>query len=211
MKRQNNFRVLKSLIFAITIFAGFTNITANDKTKDAAGAKSFSEQTIAIIASNLTKKLRADLANDSVTVKVSDVEKYQASEKGIGIKGSGICVITDDNNELPIRFEARMNVQSQAIADIKYDFVQYTTSEFAPSSTEEVLMKELMKKVSTDYKTDEIVISIDGFETVETADGKGYVGNGEIKIGEVEWRKIKFDVVLSADNQAAKIKYDVRK
>lgn len=212
MKRQNSSRSSRILIFAITIFAGFSNVTANAKTNDvAAGAKAVSQQTIAVIAANLTKKLRADLANDSVVVKISDVEKYQASENGIEIKGSGVCVITDNNNQLPIRFETKINAQSQVVGSIKYDFIQFETSESAPSSTEEILMKEIMKKVGNDYKTDNIVISIDGFETVETAEGKEFVGDAEIKIGEVEWKKIKFDVVLRADNQAAKIKYDIQK
>ena len=211
MKRQNNFRAVKSLIFAVTIFAVFTHILANDRTNDIAGAKAVSQQTIAVIAANLTKQLRADLANESVTVKVSDAEKMLASERAIEIKGSGICFISDNNNQLPIRFEAKINAQSQIVGNIKYDFVQFETSEFAPSSTEEVLMKELMKKVSADYKTDSVVISIDGFDAVETANGKEFSGNGEIKIGEVEWKKIKFDVILASDNRASKIKYDVQK
>lgn len=211
MKREKSFQTVKSLIFAITIFAWCANTAAYGKTSDTAGAKDVSEKAISIITDNLTKRLRADLADNSVTVKINDVEKYQAVKNEIDIKGSGICIITKDNNRLPLNFEAKLSVQEKLISGVKYDFVQYETSAFAPTLTEEVLMKQLMNKVSADYKTKEIVIAIDGFETAETAEGKEYTGNGEIKIGEVEWRKIKFDVVLNAGNQPAKIEYDVQK
>lgn len=71
-------------------------------------------------------------------------------------------------------------------------------------------MKELMKKISADYKTDSIVIAIDGFEVLQSADGNIYKGIGEIKIGEVEWSKINFDVLLDTANKKAKIKYDIK-
>jgi hypothetical protein len=161
------------------------------------------------IASNLSKKLQADLADKSVTVKINDIEKQQSANNLTDVKGTAYCLLKNDNNQLPIRFEAKINQRTHNVADINYSFVE-ENAEFAPTSTEQVLMKELMKKVSVDYKTDSIVISIDDFEIVETAGGKAYKGVGEIKIGEVEWSKIDFDVLLDNENKPAKIKYDIK-
>lgn len=71
------------------------------------------------------------------------------------------------------------------------------------------MIKELIKKIGKDYKTDDIVFALNGFEMVSATDGKQYADTGEIKIGEVEWSKLKFDVVLSDDNSATKIEYRI--
>ena len=66
---------------------------------------------------------------------------------------------------MPIRFDVKLNAEKQTISDIEYEFVKSESApDFSPTSTEEVLMKELMKQIGKDYKTDNIVIAIDGFE-----------------------------------------------
>jgi hypothetical protein len=207
MKGPNKIFALRSLILTVTLIFG--SIAASANNLDVASAKGISEQTISAIKANLSKKLQADLADNSVTVKINDIEKQQLSKTVIDLKGTAFCVLTSENNQLPLRFEAKINPKTQSVDDINYSFVE-ETAEFAPTTTEEILMKELMQKVSKDYKTDSVVIAIDGFEIVPSADGKKYVGIGEIKIGEVEWSKIDFDVVLGVDNKPAKIKYDIK-
>lgn len=207
MKGQIRFFALKSFILAVTMLFISADVSANNR--DIASAKGISQQTISVIAGNLSRKLQTDLGDSSATVKISDIERRQLSKNQVDFKGSAYCVLRSENNQLPIRFEAKIDAQTQAVSDINYTFVDENT-DFAPSSTEEVLMKELMKKVSVDYKTDSVVISIDGFETVQTAGGKEYKGIGEIKIGEVEWSKINFDVVLDGENKPARIKYDIK-
>lgn len=211
MKRTNKFFTLKSFILTVTMLFG--SIAASASNLDVAAAKGISQQTISAIASNLSKKLQADLADRTVTVKINDIEKQQSASTLEDIKGTAFAVIKNDNNQLPIRFEAKVNARTHNVADINYTFVDETAdenAEFAPTSTEEVLMKELMKQVSKDYKTDSVVISIDDFEIVPGENGKGYKGIGEIKIGEVEWTKINFDVILDGENKPAKIKYDIK-
>ena len=207
MKGQINYFTLKGFILAAVML--FSSVAAFANNSDVASAKGISEQTISAIVVNLSKKLRADLADNSATVKISDIEKQQLSKNLVDFKGTAYCVLKSENNQLPIRFEAKINPQTQDISDINYSFVE-ENAEFAPTTTEEVLMKELMKKVSVDYKTDSIVIAIDGFEVVPSANGKVLKGNGEIKIGEVEWSKINFDVMLDDENKPAQIKYDIK-
>lgn len=207
MKGQIRFFTLKGFILAAALLFGSIAVPA--KNSDVAAAKAISEQTISVIAANLSKRLRADLADDAATVKINDIQREQLSKNTIDFKGTAHCLLGNKVSQLPIRFEAKINPQTQNISDINYTFIE-ETAEYAPTTTEELLMKELMKKVSADYKTDSIVIAIDGFEIVQSADGKTYQGIGEIKIGEVEWSKINFDVVLDAANKAAKIKYDIK-
>jgi hypothetical protein len=207
MKGQIRFFALKNFILAAAML--FSSVVAFAGNSDVASAKGISEQTISAIAVNLSKKLRADLADNSATVKISDIEKQQLSKNLVDFKGTAFCILKSENNQLPIRFEAKINPQTQDISDINYSFVEENT-EFAPTTTEEILMKELMKKVSVDFKTDSIVIAIDGFEVVPSANGKMLKGNGEIKIGEVEWSKINFDVMLDDENKPAQIKYDIK-
>ena len=73
-------------------------------------------------------------------------------------------------------------------------------------------MKHLLKKIAADYKTENVVIAIDGFET-ENASGnqKEYKGLAEIRVGDVEWQRIDFDVVLNGDKKAEKVEYKLRK
>ena len=70
-----------------------------------------------------------------------------------------------------------------------------------------------MTQISKDYSTTNIVISIDGFDAARLASNQTkYEGTGEVRIGDFEWRKIKFNVVLDSQSQTAtKILYDVQK
>ncbi|HEY0427826.1 MAG TPA: hypothetical protein VGC76_08585 [Pyrinomonadaceae bacterium] len=207
MKGQNKFFALQSFILAVTIIFGAAAVSA--KKLDVASSKGISEQAMSSIVTKLSKKLQIDLADNSVTVKISDIEKHQSTKNEIDFKGTAYCVVKSENNQLPLTFEAKINPRTQSVADVNYNFVE-ETSDFAPTTTEEILMQELMKKLSKDYKTDSVVISIDGFDTFSSAGGKQYSGVGEVKIGEVEWSKINFDVVLDENNKPAKIKYDIK-
>jgi len=165
-----------------------------------------------LVEQNLSQKLQGDLANDNVTVKLNSVKERKISAGEIGLTGDAVCVLTEDNRQFPIQFEVTVSAAKQSVTDVKYDFAS-TASEFAPSQNEEILMKELMGRISRDYKTQNIVIAIDGFENVGNAVGeKKFTGAGEIRIGGMVWNKIKFDVVVDAQTQkASKIVYEVEK
>ncbi|MGC2238072.1 MAG: hypothetical protein WA584_18065 [Pyrinomonadaceae bacterium] len=207
MKGHIRFFALKSFVLAAVML--FSSAAAFADNSDVASAKGVSDRTISTISANLSKKLQVDLADNTATVKISDIERQQLSKNQVDFKGSAFCILKSENTQLPIKFEAKINPQTQDVSDINYSFVE-ENDEFSPTTTEEVLMKELMKQVSVDYKTDSIVIAIDGFETVPSANGKILKGNGEIKIGEVKWSKINFDVMLDDENKPAQIKYDIK-
>lgn len=200
MNKQNKFFIVKGFVIAIFCFLIFSNAFAADS------------KTVAIIAENLSRKLKNDLAKQDISVKFTSVHEYKISANQVGIKGDGVCLISAENNQLPIRFDAKLDTRKQSVSDIKYDFVEPAAS-YAPTSNEEILMQELMKRISKDYGTQNIVIAIDGYEDVSSlTDQKEFAGVGEVRIGDFVWNKIKFDVVLNPENKAAsKIVYKVEK
>ncbi len=175
-------------------------------------ALALNEKNQQLVEQNLSKKLQSDLANGNITVKLNSVEERKISNNEVGLTGDAVCVLIEDNKQLPIQFEVTVDRVNRSVLEVKYDFVA-GNSEFAPSQNEEILMKELMTQISRDYKTKNIVIAIDGFENVAAASGeKKFLGVGEVRIGDMVWNKIKFDVVLDAQTQKAnKIVYKMEK
>ena len=164
------------------------------------------------IVQKLTEQLRADLADRTVEVKLNDVRDTEISKSRVDFNGKALAVVINDKTELPFQFTAQVNLSNQIIEDVSYQFIE-ANSEFAPSLAEDNLMKGLMNEISKDYKTTNIVISIDGFDAAQTTNFQTkYEGIGEVRIGDFEWRKIKFSVVLDSKNgTATRVLYDVQK
>lgn len=204
MNKHSRLLVLRSLIISFICFSAFSSVSASTE----------KEKIQTLVVNNLQNKLKTDLANDSVSVKLNNVEEYRISKNQVGLKGNAFCVMTADNNQLPLIFDVKVNPNDLSVTDVKYDFAEFmNASEYAPSSNEEVLMKELMKKISHDYKTENIVIAIDGVEDVSSVTNRReFTGVGEVRIGTLVWNKIKFDVVFDKENSAAsKVLYKVDK
>ena len=173
-------------------------------------ASTTKEQINSLIVENLSNKLKTDLAVEKITVELKDIKENKISANEIALSGDANCVLVAD--EMPISFKAKVNLSSRIVSDIVYDFVEPKT-EFEPATNEEVLMKELMKQISKDYKTDNIVIAIDGVEPVENlSKEKQFSGVGEVRIGDLVWNKIKFLVVMNEEKKyATKVIYTVEK
>lgn len=192
-------------IAKINLALAFTLVFAFSATANAAKA---SARNISLVVSDLAQKLKVDLAESNLQVKLGNVKENKLAANVIEVKGQAFCVLPADKTQLPISFTAKVNTAAQTVADVQYAFVE---NSFAPPAEEEILMKELMKKISADYKTDQITIAIDGFETFDAANNqKNLKGIGEVKIGEVEWNKINFDVIFGADRKATKIVYNIK-
>lgn len=206
MNKQYEFFGFKGFLLAVICFLAFSNIFA--------AAPANENPAYSVVIKNLSLKLQSDLADSSAVVKLTNVKEYKISKNQIGIKGDGVCVLAEQNNQLPIRFDAKLDAERKIVSDIEYNFVNNEIApEFAPTSTEEVLMKEVMKQIGKDYKTDNIVIAIDGFEDVSKLNNqKEFTGVGEVRIGDFVWHKIKFDVVFGSESQSAnKIIYKIEK
>jgi hypothetical protein len=202
MNKHSRVLVFRSLLVSFFCLSAFTSAFAFADNK----------QIQSVVLTNLQKKLKTDLANESVSVKLNNVEEYKISKNKIGLKGNGFCLITSENNELPMTFDVKVNPNNLNVIEVQYDFAELTNSlEYALLSNEEVLMKELMGKISQDYKTENVVIAIDGVEDVSSVTKqKEFTGIGEVRIGTLVWNKIKFDVVLDkTTNTATKINYKI--
>ena len=201
------FRQIFRFNVLLIVFLNLT-FTALAKNSDVVKPKNSSIFDYSLIAKDLSEKLKADLAENNLRIKFGDVEEVRIANNLVEIKGQAFCILPTESTQLPINFEAKVNPIRKTVADVQYKFVE---SDYAPSADEEVLMRELMKQISRDYKTEQITIAIDGFDAMQTTDNQRQLkGIGEIKIGEVEWNKIKFDVVLNADKRATKITYDIK-
>lgn len=166
-----------------------------------ADAFAVTEKSRLLITERLAQKLRSDLANDYLTVKLKTVEENKISAAEIEIRGEGICL--RDENQIPIRFEARLDRAEQNISELNYDFVE-NVADYAPTSDEDILMKELMTQISRDYKTENIVIAIEAVENVGDLNSETkFLGTGEVRIGDLVWKRIKFDVALDAESRKA--------
>ena len=204
MKDIKQFFKFNILLVILLSFA--SNVSANNE--DVYTAKNNAPFDYSILANNLSEKLKADLAENNLKIKFGNVEEVKIANNLVEIKGQAFCILPTENTQLPINFEAKVNTLRKTVDDVQYKFVE---SNYAPSADEEVLMRELMKQISRDYKTDQITIAIDGFDATAASDNqKQLKGIGEIKIGEVEWSKINFDVLLNAGKRATKIKYDIK-
>lgn len=191
MNNQKKYLVNKVFVILVAGLMTFSNAFASEN------------QHVSIVAETLSKKLQNDLAEKGIEVNLTNVREHKISQTEIKIEGDGVCLIKDKNDQLPLRFNAELNTSKQTISDIEYDFVEAAPA-FAPTSNEEILMQQLMKKISADYKTQNIVIAIDGYEDVsKLTSRKEFTGVGEVRIGDFTWNKIKFDVVLTPENAGA--------
>jgi hypothetical protein len=166
------------------------------------------DKALSLLERNLSERLRAELATEQVSVKFTKVERSELSNSEVFVAGDALAVLPGEKTELPLKFKAEVNPVEEVVNDVEYAFVE---SSYAPTTDEEFLMRHLLKKLAADYKTDNVVIAIDGFETETAGAGqKEYKGLAEVRIGDIEWKKIDFDVVLNDRNEASKIEYKLR-
>lgn len=201
---MNTVSILKKQTVLILVFTFIFSTFAEAKDNK------ISNKTLTAISNKLSSELKARFADNSVTVQINEIEKIKETKNSINLDGAAFCVLANDtNNRLPISFEAEINAQTNDLIDVSYKLIEDSPN-FAPTTTEDFLMKELMKKIGNDHNTTAIVIAIDGFELISESNGREFLGTGEIKIGENGWSKMKFDVVLNDANESTKIIYDIK-
>lgn len=200
LKSCKKFVVVVSILI-LTVSAAF-----------ASNSRSAKEKAVAMIAKNLSAKLKAELAQENLKLNLTNIKTKALSKNEMLLTGSANCLLEADKTELPMTFEARFDVSKQALEDVSYAFVESAESEFAPGNDEEFLMQNLLKQISRDYKTENVVIAIDGFDSNQISAGqKEFRGSAEVRIGQVEWKKIDFDVVRNKENAPVKISYNFTK
>lgn len=179
--------IILSIISAISIVAG---------TRD--------QQAVNIAVQGLSKKLQSDFSLNEVNLKLGKVENQNISNEEVIVSGFGTV---QNAKDVSLTFDVVVNPVKAEIVNVTYDIVSPVALEPA-SATENFLMKKVMGKIKNDYKTEEIVMAIETFQTVKSVGGKtNYVGVAEIRVG-MEWNRIEFDVQGNPKTGAAtEVKY----
>lgn len=212
----NRFRFLTMILFvcaATTLGAG-TAETKDVSSLSAGGAKLSAREVYSIAEKVLTKKMETDLVLNGVKVKFSKVESYTLPNSTIGLRGEGNCQLGAEDNPLPIHFDVKINAANRSATEVNYNFVEASeTNESAMSEVETVVTHSLMEKIKADYKVENIVIALDYVNEASSSVSteKTLTGAGEIRLGDMVWKKITFDVIVDNQNtSAAKVKYQIQ-
>jgi phosphoribosyl-dephospho-CoA transferase len=190
--------MLKTRIIALIIISVVSIVSVK--------ANSANQDSINIAVKGLSQKLQSDLALSKVNVKLGHVENQNISEDKVIVSGFGTV---QSAKNISVTFDVVINPVKRDVVEVNYDIVSPVAVE-PKSATENFLMKKVMSKIKDDYKTEQIVMAIDGFEAVKSIDGStNYVGVAEIRVG-MEWNRIEFDVAGDSKNgTASNIRYKV--
>lgn len=156
---------------------------------------------VSIAVEALSQKLKSDLAVPTVDLKVGKVASRNITKNTVLVTGSGAA------NGSPIKFDVRIN--KNIPVDVVYVFPEAPAMTAADS--EDVLTHNLLKQLNKDYKTTNLVVSIDGFDAADAQNGaKHFKGTGEVRVG-FDWSRIEFDVTMDAKtNTPTAIKYQIK-
>jgi hypothetical protein len=210
--RNLNLKKIFSLFFFVFCVA---NISTFANSADAAtSVRLGKEESVAIAARSLSKKLQSDLALKNVSVKFSDAQSYVISRTEIGVKGEGICQFNGKGNDLPVNFDVKIDVSKRAATDVKYVFLNMegAVDENSMVTAEDIVTEKLLQKIKSDYKTQNIVIALD-YVNEQTLPGgeKGFTGAGEVRVNGMLWQKIVFDAKAGQEKaKLADIKYQIQ-
>jgi hypothetical protein len=197
--RNNKLHGFNFLLGAISIVLSFS-VFATANTNSTANAARSSQ--IALEA--LSNKIKSDTGIKDVSLKFEKVNQYNVSKSAIGVKGNARYFI---NSEFvaPLTFDVKVNTTDFSVANINYDFEDADDTVAVGSQIEENVTQKLLKQIGNQFKTANVVISIDNLETQENQ----LKGTGEVRIGDFEWRRIEFDAALNKKGVAA-VKYKIQ-
>lgn len=174
--------MLKTKIITLIIVSIFFSLSVSANAKDQAAVN--------LAVKSLSQKLKTDLSLNRVNLKIAQIENQNISNEQVIVSGFGTV---ENAKEVSLTFNVVVNPVKSDVVAVNYDIVKPDGSKTV-SATETFLMKNVMNKIKSDYKTNEIVMAIDNFEAVKNIDGTtNYVGTAEVRVG-MEWNRIEFDV-----------------
>jgi hypothetical protein len=116
---------------------------------------------------------------------------------------------------LPINFDVKINVNNKTLTDVAYNFVEAaedTVESNSLSENESFVTRQLLEKIKADFKTENIVVAIDYLNENLNNGAKAFTGAGEVRLGDMVWKKISFEIAAGGENQtaAAAVKYKIQ-
>ncbi len=148
------------------------------------------------VSNSLSSHIKKDTADKSVTVEITRVAEMEMSKNKQTIFGDAYYV-SDNTEKTPIYFEAIVNTLNNKVSVVDYTFVE-NSSEINTN----FLQKLLIKQIGNDHNTKEVAVAMDNVEKIkEIGEIEKFRGYGEVRIGSLIWKKIKFEISLDADSE----------
>ncbi len=200
-KNSTNLLSLVTLVFCIAIL-----LTANIFSMPAKKLNYSYKALNNMVSEKLKYKLQEDLFEEDLIVKIKTINGNQNSDDRFEMKGEAIYMFPKSNIKVPIRYEAQISLREREVKELNYDFVETKSEyEYAPTNIENVIMDSLLKKVSAEYKTEDVVMALDDEKnSIISEDQKTYKGFGYIQINNKEWKKVQFTIELSLSGKDAR-------
>ncbi len=214
MVKQNKFFQTKTLVTAIifgVIVSTFAAISVRAEGKKRVYSLSAVKAKF-LVANKLTVELRSDLANPNINFQIRNVESYELFEDQIVMKGDGFCILTQSDDKMPVNFKTVIDANTQQASKMEYAFTDFDESSgYSPSADEDKLMTVLMNQLSKDFATQDVVVAIDNSNGVSRSNSNpAYTGNGEVKLKNGNWKKIKFEIELNPNKSAKSVVYEIK-
>lgn len=188
----------KKLVLVAFIFTAFCS---------SAFAKLSEKETVNIAVKALAEKLQTDLVTERIDLRLDKVSSRNLSKSSAIVKGDAFA------NNMPIHFDVKVNLSKSLVDEVRYDFLanENVEAEISQADMQVTLTEALLKKLGADYKTENIVAAPDNF-TPSKANGKtSFKGTGEVRLGDLDWKKIEFEIVGDEKGQKiSEIKYKVQ-
>lgn len=158
-------------------------------------AAAVNSKNYVLVADRLAALMSKDLADRSLKVEIIRASEMEMSKNRRIFFGEAMYISGKAERQTPVYFEAVVDKNTVAMVD-------YTFLEDAAGASDVFLQKLLLKKLGADYRTDEIVISIDDVERIRDPDRtEKFRGFGEARIGSLIWKKIRFEIRLAEDGE----------
>lgn len=202
MRKYTYSLVVKSILLVLVI--SLANVLANGAS-DISIPKGAAAKSYNLAVRSLTNELRNVFKQD-VRLELTNIRQNSLNSKTVKIEGEGVAIFQDEER-LPLQFSFSTNQDGVSVANLQYEFIASEAPVIdegfssSPDKIESALMREIMNQVHRDYKTTNIVIAIDDYQKT---DGNNFKGSGEIRLGDMVWRQIDFNVTLDERNEKAK-------
>ncbi len=176
---------------------------------DADTPKAVAEKSYSIAVKHLTNELQNTFNDKTVSFRLTNLRQDIVNRQAVQVEGEGLAVFDAKQENLPLHFSFSTDANGVTVSNLTYEFLAADVaaddveSNDAPDKVESALMREIMKQIHNDYKTTQIVITIDDFQKIDSQDNV-YEGSGEIRLGGLVWKQIDFKVKLDDKNEKAK-------
>ena len=179
MKNSVNFKLWLVAIVFVLSFAIISNAAVTAKKINA-------------VSKTLSAQMKIELADKTATIEIVRADELEISNSKQILFGEALLNSETRDRKVPIYFEAIVDDAKNKVAMIDYTFVEGENE-----INVDFLQKLVVKKIGNDFKTKEIALAVNSIRQIEeTGKLEKYRGIGEVRIGSLVWKRIKFEVNL---------------